>query len=108
MNETVKLFGSRLRKIRRTAKLTLEEAGEKAGLSAKFMGEIERGEKRPSFDAILTLAKALNVPAKLFFHFEGEETDTQILRRRIDEILKGCTAAQLQQAYRLLKAVVDP
>jgi transcriptional regulator with XRE-family HTH domain len=54
MNETVKLFGKRLRKIRRAARLTLEKAAEKAGLSAKFIGEIERGEKRPSFDAILS------------------------------------------------------
>jgi transcriptional regulator with XRE-family HTH domain len=108
MNETVKLFGKRLRKIRRIAKLTLEKAAEKAGLSAKFIGEIERGEKRPSFDAILALAKALNVPAKLFFYYDGEEMDAQVLRRRIDTILAGCSTQQLQQAYRVLKAVVDP
>ena len=108
MNETVKQFGKRLRELRRAAKLTLEKAAEKAELSAKFIGEIERGEKRPSFDGILALAKGLNVPARLLFRFDGEEADTQVLRQRIDTILTGCTPAQLQQAYRILKAVVEP
>jgi transcriptional regulator with XRE-family HTH domain len=108
MDETVKLFGKRLRKIRRTATLTLERAAEKAGLSAKFIGEIERGEKRPSFDAILALAKAFDVPAKLFFYYDGEETDTKVLRRRIDTILVGCSTQQLQQAYKVLHAMIDP
>jgi transcriptional regulator with XRE-family HTH domain len=34
------------------------QAAEAAHLNPKYLGELERGEKRPSFEAILALAKA--------------------------------------------------
>lgn len=41
-------LGKRIRTLRRLKTLTQEELGEKAGLSYKFVGEIERGEVNPS------------------------------------------------------------
>lgn len=67
-----KLLGRRVRTIRRAAKITQEDVAEKAHLNPKYPGEIERGEKRPSFEAILALAKALNAsPATLFQFYRG-------------------------------------
>src|SRR5690349_18555541 len=55
MDSQSKLFGRRVRSIRRAAKITQEDAAERAHLNAKYLGELERGEKRPSFEAILAL-----------------------------------------------------
>ncbi|OFV95681.1 MAG: hypothetical protein A3H28_15485 [Acidobacteria bacterium RIFCSPLOWO2_02_FULL_61_28] len=102
------LFGKRVRTIRRAAKITQEDAAEKAHLNPKYLGEIERGEKRPSFEAILALARALNVSPAAFFQFDREESNEKVLRRRIEVLLQKSSPAQLQQAYRILKAVLEP
>jgi transcriptional regulator with XRE-family HTH domain len=107
MNGPVKLFGRRVRRVRRRAKLTLEEASERANLSSKFVGEVELGKKRPSFEAILSLAKAFGVEPVAFFQYDGEETDPTILKRNIDAILQGFTTDELQQAYKILRAFGD-
>jgi transcriptional regulator with XRE-family HTH domain len=107
MNQ-LKLFGKRLRTIRKAAKITQEKAAEGAGLNPKYLGQIERGEKRPSFDAIMVLAKTLQVPPAEFFQFDRAETDEKALRQNIDALLRHCSQEQLQQVYRVAKALVKP
>ncbi len=60
MNQ-LELFGRRLRTVRKAARLTQEEAAEGARLNPKWLGQIVRGVKRPSFDAVMSLGKALQV-----------------------------------------------
>ena len=106
--DQLKLFGRRLRTIRKAAKMPQENAAEKAHLNPKYLGEIERGEKRPSFETILALGKALNVSPAAFFQLDWEERNEKVLRRRIEALLQKSTPAQLQQVYRVLKAVLEP
>lgn len=108
MDSQPKLFGKRVRSIRRAAKITQEDAAEKAQLNAKYLGEIERGEKRPSFEAILALAKALNTSPSAFFQFDREEGDEKTLRKRVESLVNRASPQQLQQAYRVLKALTEP
>jgi transcriptional regulator with XRE-family HTH domain len=108
MKDGLKLFGRRLRVARKAAKLTIEGVADRAGLNPKYYGEIERGNKRPSFEAILALADALGVQPRVLFQFERDEVDPVVLRGRIESVLTGCSSEQLQQAYRMLKAFVEP
>jgi XRE family transcriptional regulator, regulator of sulfur utilization len=55
-------FGRRLRERRRRRGWSQEVLGAKAGLSGKFIGELERGEKSVSLDNLAYLARALDVP----------------------------------------------
>jgi transcriptional regulator with XRE-family HTH domain len=84
----LKLFGRRVRAIRKTAQITQEDASERAHLNSKYLGEIERGEKRPSFGAILALNNALNVSPAVFFHFDREERNEKVLRKKIEALLQ--------------------
>ncbi|MFH1703147.1 MAG: helix-turn-helix transcriptional regulator [Nitrospirota bacterium] len=52
--------------------LTQEELGERAGLSYKFVGEIERGKVNPSLDSIVRIAEALGVKAGDLFPHEAD------------------------------------
>jgi transcriptional regulator with XRE-family HTH domain len=54
-------LGKRIRALRKEAKLTQEELAERAGLSANYVGEIERGERNPSALALFALARGLQV-----------------------------------------------
>jgi transcriptional regulator with XRE-family HTH domain len=56
-------FGVRLRRLRETAGLTQEELASRAGLTAKAISALERGErKRPYPHTVRSLADALELP----------------------------------------------
>ncbi len=52
-------LGIRVRLARRRMKLTQEKLAEKAGLSASFLGHIERGTRVASLESIIDLSIAL-------------------------------------------------
>jgi transcriptional regulator with XRE-family HTH domain len=54
-------LSKRIRALRKEAKLTQEELAERAGLSANYVGEIERGERNPSALALFALASGAGV-----------------------------------------------
>jgi len=56
----------------------------------------------------LALANALNASPAAFFAFDREERSEKVLRRRIDALLQNASASQLQQAYAVLKAFLEP
>ncbi len=106
MNQ-LKLFGRRVRAVRKAAKITQEQAAEAARLNPKYLGQIERGEKRPSFEAILALGKALSVSPATLFQFDREDADERTLRRRLEALLQNRSPQHLHQAYRVLKALFE-
>jgi transcriptional regulator with XRE-family HTH domain len=59
-----KFLGQRLRALRQQAGLSQERLGERSGLSGKFIGEVERGEKSISIDSLYRVAVALEVPLR--------------------------------------------
>jgi transcriptional regulator with XRE-family HTH domain len=66
-NPDLVALGQTIRRLRRQSDLTQEELAERAGLSANYVGQIERGEKNPGALALFALARGLKVdPAELF------------------------------------------
>jgi len=53
--------GQNIRKHRKKACLSQEQLAEKADLSYKFVGEVERGQENISLDALFRIATALRV-----------------------------------------------
>ena len=54
-------FGQRVRASRRALGLTQEELAEKVGISASFMGHIERGSRVASLETLVALCNVLQV-----------------------------------------------
>lgn len=94
-----KLFARRLRRLRKAAKLSLDKAGEKGGLSGKYWGEVERSEKSPTLETLSDMAKALEVPLHALVQIEREEDEEKVLRKRIDHMLDVSHADQLKRVY---------
>lgn len=59
--DTRKGLGKRIRALRKMKFLTQEELGERAGISYKFVGEIERGNVNSSIDSLDKIAHVLGV-----------------------------------------------
>jgi transcriptional regulator with XRE-family HTH domain len=57
-----KFIGQRLRALRKERGLTQDKLGELSGLSGKFIGEVERGQKSISIDSLYAVAVALQTP----------------------------------------------
>lgn len=65
-----KSLGLRLRELRRAAHLSQTALGEKASLSGKFIGEVERGEKSISIDSLSRVAAVLKTTMAAILGFE--------------------------------------
>ena len=57
-----KFLGQRLRALRKQRLLSQERLGHRSGLSGKFIGEVERGEKSITIDSLYRVAQALKTP----------------------------------------------
>jgi transcriptional regulator with XRE-family HTH domain len=62
-----RIIGEAIRHFREQADLTQEKLAEKVDLNWKYIGEVERGEKIISIEALLRIAKVVKVPAGDFF-----------------------------------------
>lgn len=58
-------IGKNIRKYRLMRKLRQEDLAEKADLSINYVGAIERGEKMPSLESLISIINALGVSADM-------------------------------------------
>lgn len=56
-------IGKNIQAVRMQQKLSREALAERSGLSANFIGNIERGEKAVSLDSFISIANGLGVSA---------------------------------------------
>lgn len=102
-----KFLGQRLRALRKQRTLSQERLGERSGLSGKFIGEVERGEKSISIDSLYRVAAALEVPLRQLTdvpsnrpsHVPAPEAE------RILALLSSRRPADLRKAYEVLRAM---
>lgn len=102
-----KLFGRRLKVLRKANKLNQAELAEKVGIETKYLSNIETGRRSPSFEKIVALADALQVPVSALFSFDHDEVDPKVLKRRIEASLAKATPQQLKQIYGHVRQVME-
>lgn len=69
MQSLEKLFGKRLKYLRKEAKLTQSQLAEASDLSEREIRHLERGDRWPQPETLQALMRGLNVPLKDFFDF---------------------------------------
>lgn len=89
-------LGSNVRELRIRRKLTQEALGERAGLSYKFIGEVERGRGNPTLTTLAALSEALGVG---LVDLLGIETDRPRLSPR--------QASQVREALQSIEHLVE-
>jgi len=62
-----KIIGEAIREHRKRTGFTQEKLAEKINLNPKYLGEVERGEKIISIEALLRIAKVTKTPMSDFF-----------------------------------------
>ena len=88
-HEIRKGLGRRIRLLRTSRRLTQERLGEMAGLSYKFIGEMERGAVNSSIDSLAGIAQALGVNIGDLFPREPDifsnlnDKDVQLVKKSL-------------------------
>src|ERR1700691_687768 len=100
-------FAKRVRKLRKSARLSLEKAAERGDITANFWGDVERGKKVPSLDTIVAMAKGLGLSPRILLSLERED-DERDFRKRIETISDNCTPQHLELLHRLASVLVEP
>jgi len=97
-------FANRLRSLRSTAGLSIEEASGRGGLSPNFWGSVERNEKEPCLDTICSLAKGLGITPDVLMALADKDRQNQD-RQELDSLLDLLTPSQLQLAIQVSKLI---
>jgi transcriptional regulator with XRE-family HTH domain len=69
LQEFQELFGRRLRQLRTRKRWSREKLANETGLSPNFIYYLERGESAASFETLLKLSEAFEIPAQSLFDF---------------------------------------
>jgi transcriptional regulator with XRE-family HTH domain len=69
-------LGTRLRALRQALGFTQRGLGRRAGLSGKFIGEVERGEKSITIDSLYMISRALGTPLGELASMDGHRRGT--------------------------------
>ncbi len=93
LNDLGSSLGEYLREQRTSARLSLRQLSELAGVSNPYLSQIERGLKRPSAEILQQLAKGLEVSAESLYVKAGildaeaahPETSTDVRRAIADD-----------------------
>lgn len=62
-------FGKRIQELRKEKGLTQEDLADLVEVDRSYMGFVERGERNPTLDKIIKIAKALKITLSDLFDF---------------------------------------
>src|SRR5262245_4411489 len=103
-----RFLGQRLRVLRKQRALSQERLGERSGLSGKFIGEVERGEKSISIDSLYHVAVALEIPLRELTDVRADKPAAVPSEdaERIFALVSGRRRPEdLRKAYKVLQAM---
>lgn len=77
-------FGSELRKVRKSKKMTLQVLSEKSGLSISFLSQVERERRTLTFTSLNKIADALDVNVNFFFGDSNSNVKKKVKDSRVE------------------------
>ena len=105
MVELSTLIGRRIREMRTRAKLSQDKLSEKAGISSKYLGEVERGVTNVTVQVLDDVAKALGVSIGTLL--ENEHcADRETLTRDILGRVEAATDEELRLIHRVMRDIL--
>jgi len=107
MDTTVVQVGRRIRQIRKAQKISQQELGERANLNYKYIGGVERGERNPSIESLMKIAKGLKIDIGKFFKFDdtGQLSEKERTFNQIIGLLGNKNTKELKLTRRMLTSL---
>jgi len=102
VGKTVETLGDYLREQRVSARLSLRQLAEQAGVSNPYLSQIERGLRRPSAEVLQQLAKALRISAEQLYIRAGIVAPDEGIGGSVELAVLGDPALSERQKQTLL------
>ena len=96
-----KVFGKRLKELRKSKKLTQFELAEAVNIDEKHLSHIETGRSFPKAALIEKFAEALSVELNYLFNFNSQMTRKEIIEY-ITKNLDKISDSKLEKIYNLI------
>lgn len=103
--DSQKLFGKRIKELRKRANFTQEQIAELLGIYQKQVGNIETGTTFTTMANLEKLADVFGVEVKELFDFSHKKSRDEIIRE-VNSIMEFVADDKLELIYRLVKVVV--
>ena len=98
-------IGANIRKCRLSKKLRQEDLAEKATLSVTYIGMIERGEKTPSVETLVTILNAMGVSADVVL-CDVLDAGYEIKHSLLDEKLSKLSLSDRNKIYDVIDTMI--
>lgn len=106
MGEILKVFGKRVRTLRRAKDMTQEQLAERAGLSLQSVGEIERGRGNPTLVNIERLSAALGEDLTTLFDLGDVKLSKEQAQQELLELLNRATEEQVRAILTMVRVLI--
>jgi DNA-binding XRE family transcriptional regulator len=98
-------LGGVLKSARNKMKLTQEKFAEMVEVSARYITSIENEKKKPAFDKLYTMIRALGVNANDIFYPESRKADTP--REHLSRMLLQCSEREIKAVTALVESLLS-
>jgi transcriptional regulator with XRE-family HTH domain len=100
-------IGARIREMRKSRGLTLEELAGAAGMNTSFLGAIEHNKKQPSVRKLYDICLALEIPMeKMFKDSPVPPKETDVFARKVSMLVRDKSPKTREKALKVLKTLV--
>jgi transcriptional regulator with XRE-family HTH domain len=96
-----KMIGGRIKELRTKAGLSQDKLAEKAGISSKYLGEVERGVVNVTVQVLDDIAKGLQVPIDEILN-HGHIADRDQLEKDIRQRMAHASDEELRLIHRIV------
>lgn len=101
----LRCLGQIIRDARKQKGMTQEALSEIAGVSAKYLSEVEQGQSNVTVLLLRRVSRALKLELCALLYGCEDQSDERFLRREIAEQLQKLQSQELRRAARILRAM---
>lgn len=98
-------IGKNIRMFRLAKKLRQEDLAEKTGLSANYVGMVERGEKIPSLETFIKIINALGVSSDMILN-DVIDTGYEVKNSLLNDKLSKLSADDRDKIYDVIDTMI--
>lgn len=102
---TTDSIGRNIRKYRMEKKMRQEDLAEKTGLSANYIGMLERGEKLPVLDTFISILNALGITADAVL-CDVLENGYTVKNSLLNDKLQSLPEAERNKIYEVIDTLI--
>lgn len=106
MYENLKPVGKRIQEARKAIGMTQADLADKLNISVSHMSSIETGRANFGVETLMKITEILKVSADNLLRTDIPEVST-IYAGDMEQILKGCTAAEAESMMAMLRQMKD-